>query len=511
VSFRIDGYRDLYFSEAQQQLAHVADALQRLEHARADPAVLEQAFRATHTLKGMSATMGYDEVTSAAHALEDLLQGVRERPAGATASNLYFLARSLESLRETIASQASQTAPSRGDGAPPNEGANGHEHAPSGVPTIAHISTQELNQLNDLALRLLARAVKFAYGETDAHTRVSFSESLRLVHELLDAARHLRMAPLGEVFERYPCMLRDLARVQGKEIRVVLVGAEIEIGRALSEELNEPLLHILRNAIVHGIESRAERAQAGKDPCGTIEMRARGEDNSLIIEVADDGRGLVAEHILQAAYAQGFVSVEERRTLSAEEALNLITLPGLSLARVVTPLAGRGVGMDVVKAKVEMLRGELAIQSEPGRGTTFTLRLPRTHGPIEVELARVGGQVYALPTARIEFQVTVSSDELTLWRTGELPEVGRAFHVLDLAARLSAPHAAAPAASYGLVALGCPPGVALCVEALLGRALWSQPAEGQSPPIPLLDLDQLLQDFPGGMPVGESFSGPTSQ
>ncbi len=484
VTVELEEYRDLYFSEAQQQLERIAVALRRLERTHADREALEDAFRAAHTLKGMSATMGYDEMTDAAHGLEDLLQGVRGRVTGATASNLFFLFRALEHVRQTLMQLQARETPKSESAAPAPE----TSRAPGELSPSVRVGLEQLDQLNDLALRLLASAQQLPESAPDAY-RIH----LRQLQELLDATRHLRLARLSEVLNRYPRMLYDLARVQGKEIRVLIEGGEVEIGRALLEEVNELLLHLLRNAVAHGIEPIVVRMRADKDPCGTIQIRGWCKDEVFYLEVSDDGRGLNAEQILEAAQAQGFISAEERRTLSKDEAFGLITRPGFSLSHVVTPIMGRGVGMDIVKAKVEAFHGTLDIWSEPGRGTAFTLGLPRLYGPVEVELVRVGMQVYALHAAQVESKLTLTRAKLGRVQSGEIGFPYPIVRVLDLQALLpTVPARTTEPEHCDILILNSPLQVALCVDECLGHALWNKPAPGQVPSVPLLDLDQLL-------------------
>ncbi len=490
-------YRDLYFSEAHQQLDRIAEALRQLERARDDREALETAFRATHTLKGMSATMGYDPITASAHALEDLLQSVRAHPEGAKVSDLFFLSRELDSLRHILAGVETNEPPPATEGDQVEAAPPGAEPMrPATEPSrVVRVTTEQLDRLNDLIIGLLASSQQL--GNPQANRARVVADHLHLTQELRETAWYLRLAPIGESFDRYPQMLYNLAREQGKEIRVRFEGAEVEVERSMLESINEPLLHLLRNAVVHGIESVKQRIKAGKDPCGTVRVSAYLEEETLVLTVADDGHGLDAQLILDAAYVQGFISKAERYTLREAEAFKLITRPGFSLSRAITPAAGRGIGLDVVRAKVEALHGNLTIDSAPGQGAAFILRVPRTLGPIQVELVRVANQVYALPAARIEARLTVDRADWERGRGGEPSRLGRTLRLLDLHDLLSAPRGTPEPEQYGVVVLKRPAGVALGADALLGKALWSRPAAGQEPPVPLLDLDQLLPDEPG--------------
>jgi two-component system chemotaxis sensor kinase CheA len=233
-----------------------------------------------------------------------------------------------------------------------------------------------------------------------------------LVRSLQQQAMKLRMMPLELIADRFPRAVRDLARKRGKEIHFEIVGKEIELDRAILEELPDPLLHIFRNSIDHGIEPPEERVRKGKVPTGTIRLEATKERESVVIRVSDDGRGMDPAVIRRLALERGVITRELHDSLPDDEVLHLITVPGFSTAGEVTDVSGRGVGMDVVKASLESLRGGLLIESVVGQGSTFTLRLPLTLAVVAVLLVEVGGERYALPVSHVEQIMEVSADEI---------------------------------------------------------------------------------------------------
>jgi len=233
-----------------------------------------------------------------------------------------------------------------------------------------------------------------------------------LVKNLQQQAMKLRMMPLEMIVDRFPRAVRDLARKRGKELHFEIVGKEIELDRAILEELPDPLLHIFRNSIDHGIEPPEERVRKGKVPTGMIRLEASKERESVVIRVSDDGRGMDPAVIRRLALERGVISRELYDNLPDDEVLNLITVPGFSTAKEVTDVSGRGVGMDVVKAGIESLRGGLLIESVVGQGSTFTLRLPLTLAVVAVLLVEVGGERYALPVSYVEQIMEVSADEI---------------------------------------------------------------------------------------------------
>jgi two-component system chemotaxis sensor kinase CheA len=233
-----------------------------------------------------------------------------------------------------------------------------------------------------------------------------------LVKSLQQQAMKLRMMPLELITDRFPRAVRDLARKRGKELHFEILGKETELDRAILEELPDPLLHIFRNSIDHGIEPPEERVRNGKTPTGTIRLEASKERESVLIRVSDDGRGMDPALLRRVALERGVITREQHDSLSDSEVLYLITVPGFSTAKEVTDVSGRGVGMDVVRNAVESLRGSLAIESVLGQGSAFTLKLPLTLAVVAVLLVEVGSERYALPVSYVEEILEVESEEI---------------------------------------------------------------------------------------------------
>ncbi len=221
------------------------------------------------------------------------------------------------------------------------------------------------------------------------------SNLLRLVEDVRDTALRLRMTPIGEVFSRFPRVVRDVARELGKDIELKISGAESELDKSMIEKIGDPLMHLVRNSMDHGIEAPDKRLAAGKPAHGTVSLNAYHESGSIVIEVADDGGGLNAGRILQKAIEKGLVAADAN--LTPADIYRLILEPGFSTAEAVTNLSGRGVGMDVVKSNVEALRGTLDIESTPGQGTTMRICLPLTLAIIDGFQVGVGHSTFILP------------------------------------------------------------------------------------------------------------------
>lgn len=256
----------------------------------------------------------------------------------------------------------------------------------------------DLHILDDFMLALRKDLIALAKDYADDTSRTS-----TVVGDLQGNAMALRMLPVSTVFNTFPRAMRDLAKQFKKDVDLVIEGGDTELDKKVLEEINDPLIHIMRNAVDHGIEPSAERLAAGKPATGTIRLSARQEGDHIIIEVSDDGAGIDPAKVKAAAVRKGYISESEANAMSDREARYLIFEKGFSTAAIITEISGRGVGMDVVREfVVERLKGALDVESELGQGSTFRLTIPLTLAIIRALLLRVGGQAFALPTSSIE-------------------------------------------------------------------------------------------------------------
>jgi len=223
----------------------------------------------------------------------------------------------------------------------------------------------------------------------------------RSLSDLQRSVMSIRMVPVEKVFRRFPRMVRDLGNSSAKEVRLVLRGERTEIDKALVDIIGEPLLHIIRNAVDHGIETPEERKKAGKSQEGTITVEACHRDSDIVIRVADDGKGINTGRLLEKAVESGLLGAEQAASMSVSELMGLIFLPGFSTAAKLSAVSGRGIGMDIVKEAVEGMRGSITVSSTPGSGTEFTLRFPLTLSIMRAVLVRSGGNLYALPLTSV--------------------------------------------------------------------------------------------------------------
>jgi two-component system chemotaxis sensor kinase CheA len=253
----------------------------------------------------------------------------------------------------------------------------------------------------------------------------------RVTTDLQGVVMKLRMVPVGQVFNRFPRMVRDLSHNLGKEINLIIQGEETELDRTVIDEIGDPLVHLLRNSIDHGIEKPADRTAAGKNPVGEIRLIARHEGNHVLLMVSDDGKGLRAEAIKQKALEKGLVSKAELDAMDPNDVMRLIFMSGFSTAETVTDVSGRGVGMDVVRTKIEALGGTLELDSTPGQGTRVRIRLPLTLAIIQALLIQVQAETYAIPLGSIDSTInivpgdirTIQQQEVILLRGQIIPLV----------------------------------------------------------------------------------------
>lgn len=291
-----------------------------------------------------------------------------------------------------------------------------------------------------------------------------------LVKDLHDKVMSVRMTPLSLITDRLPRAARDIARKMGREVDLVLTGTEIELDRAILDELSDPLLHLLRNCIDHGLEDPVDRERLGKGPRGRIVVAARRDRDRVLVELEDDGRGMDAAALKAKALERGLITEEAAAAMGDREAFLLACLPGVSTAQAITDVSGRGVGMDAVKRAIENVGGTLEIDSTRGRGTRFTLRLPLTVAVVNVLLVAVGSEVFGLPIAKV--RAVVLADPATLSRSRNAPILshdGRLLPVHALAELLRLERAEVGGLRPHVVLEAEPGPVALEVDAMLGQ------------------------------------------
>ena len=261
--------------------------------------------------------------------------------------------------------------------------------------------------------RLTTLRTEILQGNNDTNTLRSLDESISqldlLVGDLQNAVMKTRMQPIGRLFQKYPRLARDLARQLGKEVELVLSGEETELDKTMIEDLNDPLVHLVRNSVDHGAELPSERIVAGKKPQATIRLTAEQSGDHILIEITDDGRGMSADALRRKAIEKGLLDPETANSLDEKQCLQLIFLPGFSTKDQISSVSGRGVGMDVVRTNIQKLNGRIDINSVPGDGTRISISLPLTLAILPVLVVRVCNQSFAVPLAMVREIITIDT------------------------------------------------------------------------------------------------------
>ena len=305
--------------------------------------------------------------------------------------------------------------------ASPQKGAS--TKPPSNVSPTVRVDIRKLDDLMNLVGELVitrSRLEQLSSEQGDQILEETVEQLTRLTMDLRDQVLKTRMVPVDHVFSRFPRLVRDLTKETGKEVQLQISGAETELDRTVIDEIVDPLVHIIRNSIDHGIEAPEVRTAAGKSLPGVVELKAYQAGNNVVIEIVDDGAGVNREKVKARALERGIVSVDDLENMDDEEIMNLIFLPGFSTSDKVTDISGRGVGMDVVKTQISNLGGVVELASEEGKGTKFTIRLPLTLAIIQTLIVQLGNEVFAIPSTLIDQTISVAQKDIKYVRNREV-------------------------------------------------------------------------------------------
>ncbi len=348
-----------------------------------------------------------------------------------------------------------------------------------GRETTIRIDTERLDEVLTLSgeigltkNRLNCLRTDLVHGKRDDGTLRALDDAVSqldlLVGNLQNAVMRTRMQPISRLFQKYPRIARDLARQLGKDVDLVLSGEETEIDKTMLEDLNDPLVHLVRNAIDHGVEGPEERERAGKATRAQVHLSARQDGDHIVLEIADDGRGMSPETIRQKAIEKRLITPEAAAELDDRGCLNLIFLPGFSTKSVISDVSGRGVGMDVVKTNIQKLNGQIDIQSSLGKGTVIAIGLPLTLAILPVLLMRLGEQPFAVPLALVREILKVEPQEIQ--QVGSKPMMmvrGEVLPVLSLAGLIGWPDQPGP--KVGVLIQSAETQFILVVDSFTGR------------------------------------------
>src|SRR5579864_3398030 len=420
-----------FLIESNENLDRLDQELVKLESEPSSKELLASIFRTIHTIKGSCGFLGFAKLEKVAHAGESLLSLLRDGKLALSEELTSGLLAMVDAVRCMLA--AIQATEHDGENDYPKlrerlkqlQGGGEARPAPapvapqspeprgpdSGVETV-RVGVNLLDKLMNLVGELvLARnqLLQFSNSAQDAglHT---VSQRLNLIAtELQEDVMKTRMQPIGNIWNKFPRTVRDLAHSCGKQVRLEMVGQDTELDRTIIEAIKDPLTHLVRNSMDHGIETPEARRQAGKDSTGVLTLRAFHEGGQVNIEINDDGAGLNADRIRKKAVERGLTSAEQAARMPDRDVFNLIFLPGFSTAERVTNVSGRGVGMDVVKTNVEKIGGTVDVQSVAGKGTTVRVKIPLTLAIIPALIVRCSGERFAIPQISLTELVRLES------------------------------------------------------------------------------------------------------
>lgn len=469
-----------FIAESTEALDSLDQKFIELEKKRDDATLLNDIFRSVHTIKGAAGFLGFQQMVDLTHVTEDVLNKLRKGEMTMDAVIMDSILQSIDLIKvllrnikerngrnEDLTSViGSLNAILKGDhkseplpAEPPKQAEAGAEEGSKAKPEEAQhqkdkeqsirVDIDRLDSVLNLAGELvLARNRLMRLGtrmheqdrenEIISHLDEAIAQLDLVTTDLQLAVMKIRMQPIAKVFNKFPRMVRDMARQTGKEIELEISGEETELDKTVIEEIGDPLVHLIRNGVDHAIEPPDERVLKGKPRTGTVSLSAYQEGRNIIVSVSDDGKGIDPVAIRRSAVEKGLISTEEADRLSDKEALNLIFIPGFSTAKEVSSISGRGVGMDVVKTNITRINGTINIDSVIGKGTVITFRLPLTLAIIQALTVEAGGEVYGIPLSTVIENIRVTASEI---KTIEGREViymrNRVYPVVRLGALVS--------------------------------------------------------------------------
>lgn len=532
-----------FIVESRDHLGQVEVQMITLEKDPHDNEAINTVFRAFHTIKGLAGFLALDDMREVAHETETLLDLARNRrlvisPAivDVVLASADYLKVSLSNIEERLSGVESTPAPDKhvllnrihsagasvgvaealdppsspeaphttlpkiaNQAAAPGSEWTGEERrkgedrrARSSDTQSVRVETAKLDYLVDMAgeLVIAESMVRHRPELAELHSPAvlnSLAQLARITSELQKTAMSMRMVPIGGLFQKMNRLVRDLARKTGKQVDFEAIGSETELDRNVVEELADPLMHMVRNAVDHGLEPERERIASGKSAAGLLRLGASHQAGHIVIEIADNGRGLNRDRILEKARATGLI--EANANPPDPELFELIFHPGFSTATRVTDVSGRGVGMDVVKKKIQKLRGHVGIESKPGEGTTFSLRLPLTLAIIDGLIVAVGSERYVLPVFSVREMLRPTAEMIfTVEGTHEMAMVrGNLLPLVRLYKRFGVlPRSEQPSETVLIVAEAGGRLFCLMVDELIGKQQ-----------VVIKSLSEAIKDVPG--------------
>lgn len=448
----MDDLLEQFLIEGRELVAQASDDLIALERSPSDWARLDSLFRAVHTLKGSVALFDFAPMGAVLHAAEDLLAELRSHKSEADRSVIDALLACIDanerwiediarsgrlpagaeqegrSLTQTLSLLSSSSATEGRTLVGSAESSDAANDLPSGTTKTIRVDAARVDALVDLVGELIVTKNNFGYIAAQASAANSpLANAIvsnvagfeRLANDLNRSVMSLRMTPISRIFGRFPRWMRDTSNKLGKSVEFQILDGGVEADRSIIEASFEPLLHILRNAVDHGIEPPELRKSSGKSAAGRIALEARAEGDQIVISVTDDGAGLDPVRLRTVAKRKGLMSDEQIDALDDEAAGDLIFMPGFSSSETVTDISGRGVGLDAVRTAVSALGGQISVTSSPGVGTTVQMVLPQAALSTTIVVAQAGDDWFGIPISVITETARISRDRIRPIRAGK--------------------------------------------------------------------------------------------
>lgn len=440
-----------FLVETNEIIENLDQDLVELEQRQDDLDLLNKIFRGAHTMKGSSSFLGFDKLSGITHHAEEILNKLRKGEIRVTREIMDVLlefvditkkiVQDIENGTDTadatdvikklklanegkiVSNSSSNSTAKKTEAKKPSKVAPAPAKGGATTEQTIRVDVTRLDDLLNIMGELVLSRNRLAQLAFDLENKF---ENEYLIEQLAEATSQIgmnttelqlaimktRMIPIGKVFNKFPRMVRDISRDQGKEIDLIISGEETELDKSVVEAIGDPLIHMIRNSCDHGIEKPEVRKAKGKPEKGEVLLSAYHEGNHIVIEIKDDGAGMDPEKLKRKAVEKRVITPEEAAALDKNQAYSLIFRPGFSTAEKITNISGRGVGMDVVRTNIEKLNGIITIESEIGRGSTFYLKLPLTLAIIQALLVEVATETFAIPLVSVVETVRISSNEI---------------------------------------------------------------------------------------------------
>ncbi len=506
-----------FLEESTEHMDAIETGLLEVEADPADTGKINELFRPFHTIKGIAGFLNLRDINRLTHEIETILDLGRKGELRITAGTVDLIFASVDVLKTQLdAIRTYLAAPTEGPCPQPDItaimrrlrlAARGQPCEPGGARTAGaatapaadapaedregaaeggaarpgskavldqsiRVDTAKLDMLVDAVGELVIAQSMVSLSDTirsDDKLLRNVAQVSKIVRDVQETAMAMRMVPIGQTFQKMRRLVRDVSRKAGKQVELAISGEETELDKNVIQQISDPLVHMVRNAVDHGIEAPADRLAAGKPAVGTVTLDAYHQGDSIVIEIRDDGRGLDPQKLIAKAIERGMLQPGE--TLSDQQAFGLIMAPGFSTAERITDISGRGVGMDVVRRNVEQLRGKIEIQSEKGRGSTFRIRLPLTLAIIDGMIVRVGTERLIIPTILIEQSLRPETKQITtVQQRGAMLQVrGELCPLIQLGVLFDYGPAIDPCSNLVVITQCGGQKIALVVEELIGQ------------------------------------------